>query len=505
MTCRIPQRNPEKPFAVEVRGLILPVMSDSTGAYYRRRASRLAMRANLLHWMEGTLPAWLWVHGMVGVAILVLRLLENAGMFSMSGQPWRGELTGGYLLGLVLASWWGWRRTRARFLSEREGMVLLDEAGGYAGRLCAAQEGAVDWPQSDDAVARLRKPLLVRWRLIPWGMLAAVLLVPASLAMPLPAGEDETGGDALRDPNEPAAWSELEEQISDLREVEAAESSALTDLEEALEALRAQDAADWFNEASLEATEALEAMTAEFSQQSMADLSSMAANEAAMSPEFGPEDLGGAGMPAEGEGFAGTTPSGWEPGEVPGGLPEGMNGLNGMPEGLTPEMMETLRERAEMGGQTTSEAMSMAGQEMVSVEVSQGSGQGPGQGEGEGSGEAQVSGVGGSGQGGDPVPMLFRDREELVTLGSEAPLNGIDWERALLGDTIRERFQPGGEGEAAPGRTPGFDATGRGGSGAGALWNPSLTPQENAILRRYFQSSESSPQARPEVSPLESP
>ncbi len=153
----------------------------------------------------------------------------------------------GLALGVVVAFVWGWWRSRASWLGQKEAMVRLDAELGLFNALTTAAERRGSWP--DPGLA----DRVVSWRfghlLVP--VLAALVFFGAGFWIPIAPAKEGV------DVSEPYRWGALERAVAELVRDEMVDESYEELMREKLKQLREQDEENWFSGASLEATDAL--------------------------------------------------------------------------------------------------------------------------------------------------------------------------------------------------------------------------------------------------------
>jgi hypothetical protein len=151
------------------------------------------------------------------------------------------------------------------------------------------------------------------------------------------------------------------------------------------------------------------------------------------------------------------------------------------PGNLTPEQLEQLRENLQKN------AEALKGEPGQGEGEGEGEGQGNGEGEGEGEGEeGDGSGKGGVDRGPGHSPGVLGAEKESVETGEMTALEPKDLSRAAPGDLMelqdgKHDVDRSGPTNSAGGNT---DATGKGGD---RVWRESLAPDEQRVLKRFFE------------------
>jgi len=187
--------------------------------------------ARLLPWMAGLTVG-------AAIATLVMRT------FALPLWPVGAAFALAFVLLLVLLV----RREKERFWGAEDGLARLEIANQLGGRLTTAQAGIGQWPEAIGAGDAFRSRLLVAG-----GPLLAGLVIWA-LAAWLPLPQSEAGSTPL---TQPLAFTETEELLQALEQVEQLEPESIDRFEEALDQLRSRPAEEWYSHSSLEAGESL--------------------------------------------------------------------------------------------------------------------------------------------------------------------------------------------------------------------------------------------------------
>lgn len=410
-------------------------------ALWNRNARRLARRMNTGFWLAAFLPL-LFAAGLgQSFALVWLRKNEMA-----SGPAW---MIFGVLV--LAAGVFAWHRQRGRFFSRRDALVYLEARLGLNNGLTAADDGISGWPERRPVPARVL-PVWSWKRIAPWpvwtlAMIALALWLPVTPATSL----------APEDPVEPTAWSGIDSWIETLEDAEVFEEAALEDFREQVESLRRQDPEDWYDHSSLEATDALRQRTENAIREALENLEKTA-RAFDVASEY-PEGL----------------PSGWEA-ALREELQEAIEGLESGLLRLDPELLALLREVDLSSLPMMSEEEMRELGECLAAGIAAGGlclGTGPG--------------TGGIGKGPGPAPLTFRENRAEDTVSRFESASNDDMSRAALGDRIGvgEREIPDDDrapytGPAAAGAVAGS------GTGGEAVSRQNFTPDEQAVLERYF-------------------
>ena len=421
---------------------------DGHNAYWNRTAELLARRINVGYWLAGLLPA-IFALGMA--QCLALILLRKNGLDT--GLSW--AVFAALALAATIVAW---RRQRSRFFSRRDALVYLESRLGLNNGLTAAENGIGPWPPPRPMPAATW-PTWSWKRVAPWPAWTAVAL---ALAIWLPVSP--SASTTPRTPMEPTAWSTLDSWIEALEEAEILEEAALDNFREQVEALRKQDERDWYRHSSLEATDALQERT----ERAIRDLRNNLEKVARIMET------------------ADAFPDG-----LPSGLADALreelsSALDGFESGLLrldPELLAQLRELDLDALPALSEADLQALRECLAAGLGACgvclSG---------GEGDALLAGTGGISKGPGPAPLTFRAEGSDATVSRFEAASNDDLSQAALGDHLGVGITDMPDDETAPYTGPTAAGTIAGpASGGEAVDRQNFTPDEQAVLERYFQ------------------
>jgi hypothetical protein len=422
--------------------------------FWRRRAAREALRFNLGWVVQMALP-WVIALGLAAsVAVLALR---STG--SDPGPVW-GALLPAAALGLAAAIF----RARPRFLSRAEALTRLDADLRLQTRLTAAADGVGDWPapRPDAALA-----LAWRWPRLVWPPVAAAALVLAAAVIPLP----EPAAARAAAQSEPPAWTATQEKLDALRQEDILPREAVDGWQSALDALRAQPREDWFRHESLEAGETLQSQLTQAGADLQKNLeTALGALEAARGLEN--SQLQVLAQPLD-RALADAL-KGMELGQLP----------------LSEEMLTQLRQ-LDTG---KVRQLSAAEWEKLAARLEQGIGTcSNGTCSGEGAASAllalilEQNGRGGVGRGPGSAPLTLSDTETQLGSNQTETVENADLSRATVGDltglgTATHTVDP----NAWTGPQSGGTVS-HAGTGSEAVYQQSTTPEEQAVLKAFFQ------------------
>ncbi len=366
---------------------------------------------------------------------------------------------GAYCVGIAVALGFGWWQARPRFARRSQVFARLDEASDLGGALVAAAAGATAWPKKQAVNGRTFR---VDWMPLAGRLSLTGVLLAAGLLWPMPrAGAPDRLGFA----QPPQAWERMIEYLDVLELSELIEPTAIEALEERLETLQAQVLEDWYSASSLEASDFLVSETEKAAQAFLQALQTASLSALRV------------GMGGEG------TRMGDEHSRL---LDESLTQLDLGTLPLRPDLLQSLQDLARDGlsgpdARTLQEMLDRL--ERGAAACRAGFGLPPMK---EEPFDAEQYAAGGGSEGGGPAPLTLSGKGSPEIEGQASAISNTDMERAILGDTAytstyrSEDYAPGYEGLETSART---DHLGEGGD---AVWKIRARPDEQAILRRYF-------------------
>lgn len=405
--------------------------------------------------------------------IFYLRWVENQ-------ETWILPVVSVLLLGLLVGL--GFYLLRGKWESEAETASRLDDELSLHNQLTVAQQGAAPYPPVKDL------PRLFKWKGMYFLPPLLIGLAAVALALFLPISRAVTEDKQIQ---EPLAWSQLEEELEELKEEEIVEETYIEEKEKELELLRAQEPEEWYDHSSLEATDHLvenfNEQKANLSEeldraaQQLEELSSGKGNPGALKSAFNEFQ----------EAMEGMENSEMKPNKE---LLEQLKEIS--PEGikqLSAEDIDKLKERLDEASKELCEDCDGEGQG-----EGQGEGEGEGQGNGEGSGDGELQdgerlpeeGEGGYGNGGiNDGPghdkYLYGDTHERLGAEQEGGLETEDLSSFTPGDLLELK-------DAAPQANEDIKGVRMSGSsdklgdGGNRVWKQALLPAEQEALKNYF-------------------
>lgn len=420
-------------------------MNHDVQAYWKGRARRIRRRLNAGWWVAAYLPV-LAACGLTLAVLLVWWRVEDFAPWSL-GAIAAAVLAVGSAVTFVYA--------RRRFHTEDDAIVWLDLEERLGGRLLTAHEGAGPWPPRPTTP---RARLDWRWSrvLSPIAGIAVVTAVAAWMPISIqPKAPDDPVA-------EPVVWENVETAIEILEEEELADEELLEDWKDRLDALKKQAPETWFEHGNLEASDHLW----EGVQDSVARME---------------KDVTAVEKALEGTGDA---TSDDERKRFESALSEALEQLASKESSLSDKMKKAL------GDIQPSQVPSMSEKERRQLERRLAMGrealrrarraaEGDGK-EGPGGEDGEVK------RGPGHAPLLMTGDAKRRDTGREEGLEGIDPDRAALGDVVKIDATSHDVDPNAFRRTTG-GGTKALGEGGDAVYRTSFMPNEQAVLEKYFQ------------------
>jgi hypothetical protein len=433
--------------------------------YWRKQSKEVSRRVNLAWWLE-SLTAPLVIVSTIGATVLlgVRRELPEIPVWQL--VFWMV----GILVVVALACL---IRAMGKFERPEQSLVRIEAAMRLRNALSAANEGVAPWPApatTIDAGLSWQWPRLV----VPFA--GALLLLTAGLWIPVTARQSA----AATVPDEPQAWKQLGAELDRLTKEEVVDEKYLEETRKKLAELKSQEEDQWFSHSSLEATDSLK--------------KAHRAETERVEKELGRADkaLGALEKNAGGAGQA----------EKDRMLEEFDQALQGLQNGAmkpNPELLE------QMKGMDLKNLADLPPEQLQQLRENlqkhaKGLGEGEGEGEGEdwndellaGEGDGQEDhpgngpGKGGVDRGPGHAPGVLGAEKDRVETGEMAALEAKDLSRATPGDLLELQDGEHQIDRTATGLSAGGDteATGKGGD---RVWRESLDPDEQRVLKRFFE------------------
>ena len=221
-------------------------MSESEKAkVWHALARRAVQKVNFGWWLDRLTPLLIVLSLVAASTILVLRSLGRP----VAENLWFYTGAGLALGGVVLTAW---LMARRHFISQKEGLVRLEDRMHLRNALTTAERGVGPWPEVPREEDRVDAGLDWNWLRVAMPFAIAAVVIAASVLIPI-----TTVTAAKAPPSEPLAWAQMEEWMETLEEEELIEESAIEEYREKIEKLRGQPDQEWFSHSSLEATDTL--------------------------------------------------------------------------------------------------------------------------------------------------------------------------------------------------------------------------------------------------------
>lgn len=433
-------------------------MTKNPEQWWRRRAAAVVRQVRAGWWCQEFFPSLLVLSAAAGAVVLGLR---------GAGLPFGAAVR---LYGLAVASAAAvcLLRSLRRPYGAEDALAQLDRLHGLSCGLPAAAAGIRSWP----APAHPSRPVFRwRWDRILWFPLLSQAWWAGALWAPV---EPEAAAPA-RELAPPAAWETAQTWLEILAESEVIDEAGLQPFEAALRRLRTQPMEAWYNHGSLEAADSLQQRLESAIERLALDLHS--ARQA----------VEAAGAAAEAEG-------GVRPGAGKGQAVEAAGRLAGGTLRLNPDLVRALEQveftpSAFESGGTASKLQQALEQGLAACRACTGPGDAAGAVAHRGSRPSAGAPLRGPGT----APLRLGAPSEQTPSSRAEPMPPGGPERVALGDTlaVKETAHPIEEDRVPPPDPPDtIAALGRGGQ---AVWRDRLTPTEQAVLQRFFESTDHRP------------
>lgn len=435
-------------------------------AYWLDQAKAVQRRVNVAWWLE-TLAAPLVILSVVGAAALLWLRRE----FPDTGLLFLLASVSGSVVILALACL---AKAERKFERSEDSLVRIESAMRMRNALSTARAGVAPWP---NPAGKIDDGMAWQWKRLCVPLLGALLLLTAGIGLPI----SDRQGPVSRAPEEPQAWQQLSTELDYLTKEEAVDEPYLEEMRKRLEELRSQEEEQWFSHSSLEATDSLKKNHRAETDRVERELGKAGKALGALEKSAGSlgEKEQNRLLEEFDQALQGLQMGAMKPNPQ---LLEQMRQLDlKNPGNLTPEQLEQLRENLQKN------AEALKGEPGQGEGEGEGEGQGNGEGEGEGEGEeGDGSGKGGVDRGPGHSPGVLGAEKESVETGEMTALEPKDLSRAAPGDLMelqdgKHDVDRSGPTNSAGGNT---DATGKGGD---RVWRESLAPDEQRVLKRFFE------------------
>jgi G3E family GTPase len=434
--------------------------------YWLAQANAVRLRVNLAWWLE-TLSAPLVILSVTGAAALLWlrREMPETGQWTMAA--WIGGAL--VLLAIVCLV-----KAASRFERAEESLVRIEAAMCLRNALSAASEGVAPWPPPVD---KTNAGLKWQWPRLLVPLIGALVLLTAGMWVPVTARQEA----ASSSPEEPQAWKQLAAELDYLTKEEVVDEKYLEETRKKLDELKSQEEEQWFSHSSLEATDTLKKAHRAETERVERELGK--ADKALASLEKNAASAGQAEKNRMMEEFEQAL-QGLQNGAMKPN-PQLLEQMRQMDlknlRDLTPEQLAQLRENLQKNANGLKGGQGEGG-EWDDELLADGDGDGDGENgkPGDGPGKGGVD----RGPGHDPG-VLGKQRDHLET-GEMAALEAKDLSNAAPGDLLELQDGEHDVDTSASLLTRGGDteATGKGGD---RVWRESLDPDEQRVLKRFFE------------------
>jgi hypothetical protein len=443
-----------------------PSTDQSHREFWQNAAERIRLRINA-GWCLETLAAPLVILSLAGAVILlgVRRELPHT-------QPWM--LLAGVVGALWIACGIAFLRAMRKFETKEESLVRIEAAMRMRNSLSAAKAGITPWPAP---VSRVDVGLNWNWPRLLVPLLGACALLGAGLWIPVSSDTPGPGSAA----DQPQAWKQLGNELDLMAKEQLADEKYLEETRKRLEELEAQEEDQWFSHSSLEATDSLKKSHNAEAKRVENELGKAGNALGQLEKNAGGQAEKDRLMEEFDQALQGLRNGAMKPN--PQLLEQlknlDLNNLGDLPPDQLQQLKENLRKNAHGLGKCQGGDGENWDDELLADE-NQGEGNGqPGK-DGDGPGKGGVN----RGPGHAPG-VLGKDGGKLDTGKMEA-LKAQDLSHAAPGDLLElqdgeHQVDKSGSGISEGGNT---EATGSGGD---RVWKESLDPDEQRVLKKYFE------------------
>jgi hypothetical protein len=444
--------------------------ANANREFWNRQAEQVRFQVNLAWWLE-TFTSPLVALSIIGAFALiwVRRDLPQTAPW----VPLAVVCAAVLLLGLACLA-----MAARGFERTGQSLVRIEAAMRLRNALSAAAAGVAPWPAP---VTKADAGLKWRWPRLLVPVIGALALLAAGMWIPVSRPADTAGNP----PDQPQAWKQLSSELDHLKEEQLADEKYIEETRKKLKELEAQKEDQWFSHSSLEATDTLKKSHRAETERVEKELGK--AEKALGNLEKNAGSAGQAEKDRMVEEFDkalhGLQNGAMKPNPE---LLEQMNNLDlkNLAD-LSPEQMQQLRDKLQENADALKKASGQGeGGEWDDEMLADGDGDGNGNGgdgnDGDGTGQGGVD----RGPGHDPS-SLGKKKDPLKT-GEMAGLQAKDLSHATPGDLLQLQ-----DGEHEVDRSAsklsaggGTEATGKGGD---RVWRESLDPDEQRVLKRFFE------------------
>ncbi|MEI6175821.1 MAG: hypothetical protein WCS43_02920 [Verrucomicrobiota bacterium] len=445
--------------------------------FWRKEAANVRLRVNFAWWLE-SLSAPLVILSLAGAATLLWMRREMPATPSWILPVCIGAAV--VLLGAVcLVS------ALRKFENPEQSLVRIEAAMRLRNALTAAEAGVAPWPAP--TVGKIDAGLRWQWPRLLVPLVGSLALLAAGLWLPVAARQSA----APTTPDQPQAWKQLSTELDHLTKEKVIDEKYLEETRKRIEELKAQKEDQWFSHSSLEATDTLKKAHRAEAERVKRELGR--ADKALGDLEKNSATAGQAEKARQMEEFQqaleGLQNGAMKPNPA---LLEQMKqmDLQNLAD-IPPEQLQQLRENLQKNAQGLKDAQGEGqgddwNDELLAGEDGEGNGNGEGEGENSSDQSGDGNGKGGVSRGPGHNPNVLGKEKEGVKTGEMAGIQSKDLSKAAPGDLLELKDGEHQVDRSASKITSGgnTDATGKGGD---RVWKEALDPDEQRVLKRYFE------------------
>ncbi len=442
--------------------------------FWRSKAAQFAAEYNFAWWLQSFLVALFFIGCLSAIAIIFIRKFD----YPVVQALWVG--LGAVPVTAILCLW----RTRGKFIRQKEALPLIDDANGLHNRLTCAAQGVGAWPAPFKKIKRA-----FRWnpRVILFSSAISILLPVIACFIPL--GQTYAALPAAT--TLPAAWTQVEEWIEELKQAEVVQPEALDHFEAQLEQLKKQDPRDWYSHNSLEAgdnlrnrmDQSLGALDRNL-QSAQDSLGQLSENKDHLSQSQAEELSAALNQALEGLKM-GTMPLNKE-------LADKFSQMD--PATLKQISAAQMKELQQALKNAQSKTQSILGDKGQSTELQfdgelceNGDCAGANCKDGKCPGKGHLPGKGGISRGRGDAPLILGQQESQVDITRRENLTNDDLRNAALGDSLGVGIGEHSRDQNRPLLNQSAGVTGSTGDGGEAVWRYQYRPEEEETLRKFYQ------------------
>ena len=430
--------------------------------FWRKAARHVHLRVNLAWWLE-SLTTPLVVLSLVSAAALLWTRREIP---LISTWMLLSIIVGGIvLLGLICLL-----HARQKFEHPEQSLVRIEAAMRLRNALSAAEAGVAPWPSP---IEKIDAGLHWQWPRLMIPLAGSFIMLAAGLCFPLSTRQSPPATGS----QQPQAWKQLSTELDHLTREEVADEKYLEETRKRLEELKSLEEEQWFSHSSLEATDTLK--------------KNHRAETKRVDRELGRADQA-LGNLQKNSATASEAEKNREMDEFQQALDGLMNGamkpnpalLEQMKQmdlknlaDVSPEQLEQLRQNLQKNSQNLKNAKGEGEKDDWNDELLA---------DEENENDGNATGEGGTNRGPGHSPNVLGKQKDQLKTGELTGMQSRDLSQASPGDLLELQDGEHNVEEKASIMSSGgnTDATGKGGD---RVWKDSLDPDEQRVLRRYFE------------------